>query len=67
MPGNKKKRNTLSDEIAIKLIKEYDDKLFYSGEKTVWYKTKAIMHNVSICYIVNLMYSNREKYLVSIE
>jgi hypothetical protein len=67
MPGNRKKRNIISDEIAVRLINEYESKLFWAGEKTIWYKTKATMYNVSTTSIVNLMYNRRGKYLVPLE
>ena len=57
----------ISDTDAFALKQEFNSKLFYAGEKTIWCKNKAELHNVSVTYILHIVHSTRRKYLPSIE
>ena len=57
----------ISDADAMALKQEYNSKLFYAGEKTIWCKNKARLHDVSFAYITDIIHGYRRKYLPSIE
>ena len=57
----------ISDVDALKLISEYNSKLFYAGEKTIWYNNKAILYNVSSTNIKHIIHGYRRKYLPTLE
>ena len=65
--GKKSISHKISDEDALKLIHEYNYKLFYAGEKTIWYKEKAELYGVSRTAITNIILRLTRKYLLVVE
>jgi len=53
----------ISDDDALKLITEFNSRLFYAGEKTIWYKNKAKLYGISKTAIVNIIQRHTRKYL----
>lgn len=61
--GRRVIKHKISDDEALKLITEYNSRLFYAGEKTIWYKEKADLYGVSITAITNIILRLTRKYL----
>jgi hypothetical protein len=57
----------ISDVDALALKHEYNSRLFYAGEKTIWCKDKAKLHNVSLFTITCIIHGYRRKYLPTLE
>jgi len=59
----RKTTDKISDAEALKLITEYNSRLFYAGEKTIWYKEKAELYGVSRTVITSIILRHTRKYL----
>jgi hypothetical protein len=65
--GKKSISHKISDEDALKLIYEFNSKLFYAGEKTIWYNNKAKLYDVSVTAIASIVCRLTRKYLIVVE
>ena len=59
----RKNTDKISDDDAFKLITEFNARLFYAGEKSIWYKNKAKIYGVSRTAILNIIQRHTRKYL----
>jgi hypothetical protein len=63
----RKTTDKISDAEALKLITEFNARLFYAGEKSIWYKNKAKLYGVSRTAITSIILRHTRKYLVVVD